>query len=131
MGSLSRSTPSRSKITWVTGRSSFTIAALFRGFYRDRKRGSTASGLRMRMTTPGSAAGMVMDLVRSRDGHDGDARERSELSQRLVGAGRAAGAGVSRRHALERVREAGEALRYGTLLSSNLYPIDWYRDLFH
>ena len=27
--------------------------------------------------------------------------------------------------------EAGEALRYGTLLSSNLYPVAWYRDLFH
>jgi hypothetical protein len=26
--------------------------------------------------------------------------------------------------------EAGEALRYGTLLSSNLYPIAWYRELF-
>ena len=29
------------------------------------------------------------------------------------------------------VGEAGEALRYGTLLSSNLYPVGWYRDLFH
>src|SRR5215204_5377284 len=27
--------------------------------------------------------------------------------------------------------EGGEALRYGTLLSSNLYPIAWYKDLFH
>jgi hypothetical protein len=26
--------------------------------------------------------------------------------------------------------EGGEALRYGTLLSSNLYPIAWYRELF-
>jgi hypothetical protein len=26
--------------------------------------------------------------------------------------------------------EAGEALRYGTLLSSNLYPVAWYRELF-
>jgi hypothetical protein len=26
--------------------------------------------------------------------------------------------------------EAGEALRYGTLLSSNLYPVGWYRELF-
>ena len=29
------------------------------------------------------------------------------------------------------VGEAGDALRYGTLLSSNLYPVAWYRDLFH
>jgi len=26
--------------------------------------------------------------------------------------------------------EGGEALRYGTLLPSNLYPIEWYRELF-
>jgi hypothetical protein len=26
--------------------------------------------------------------------------------------------------------EAGDALRYGTLLSSNFYPATWYRDLF-
>ncbi len=26
--------------------------------------------------------------------------------------------------------DAGEALRYGTLLPSNLYPIAWYRELF-